>query len=38
MQIFPQKKKAVKEYLKSNKVDFKSGDDLLRLARFLGEL
>jgi hypothetical protein len=38
MQLFPQKKKAVKEYLKSNKVNFKSRDDLLRLARYLGEL
>lgn len=36
MQIFPQKKDAVEEYLKSNKIKFNSRDDLLKLAEFLG--
>jgi hypothetical protein len=38
MKLFPQKKKAIMEYLKSNKVNFRSQDDLLVLAKYLGEL
>jgi hypothetical protein len=38
MQLFPQKKDAVKAYLKSNKTDFNSREDILRLADFLGSL
>lgn len=37
-QLFPQKEAAIKSYLKSNKVDFDSRDDLLRLADFLCSL
>jgi hypothetical protein len=35
IRLFPQKEDAIKAYLKSNKVDFNSRDDLLRLADFL---
>ncbi len=35
---FPQKKDAIKEYLKTNKIDFSSRDDLLRCARYLSSL
>ena len=38
MQLFPQKKKTIDEYLKSNKVDFNSREDLIRFARYLSEL
>jgi hypothetical protein len=38
MQLYPQKKNAVKEYLKSNKTDFDFREDILRLADFLGRL
>jgi hypothetical protein len=33
--LFPQQKKAIDEYLKSNKVDFDSKKDLLRFAEYL---
>ncbi len=35
-EIFPLKKDSIKEYLKSNRVDFQSREDLLKLADFLG--
>jgi len=38
MQQFPQNKKAIDEYLKSNKVDFDSKEDLIRFAGYLSEL
>jgi len=38
MQLFPQKADTIKDYLKSNKVDFDSRDDLLRLADYLRSL
>jgi hypothetical protein len=38
IQLFPQKGDAIKAYLKSNKVDFDSRDDLIRLAYYLGSL
>lgn len=38
MQLFPQKTDTIKDYLKSNKVDFNSRDDLLRLAGYLRSL
>jgi len=38
MQLFPQNKKTIESYLKSNKVDFDSRDDLLRLAGYLQNL
>jgi hypothetical protein len=36
MEAFPQKEDAIKNYLKSNKIDFDSGKDLLKLADYLG--
>ena len=38
MQLFPEKKKTIEGYLKSNKVDFDSREDLLRFARYLNDL
>lgn len=38
MQLFPQKKKTIDAYLKSNKVDFNSRENLIRLAEYLGDL
>jgi hypothetical protein len=38
LQLFPQKTDEIKLYLKSNKVDFDSRDDLLRFADFLRSL
>ena len=38
MQLFPQQESVIKDYLKKNKVDFDSGDDLLRFAAFLQTL
>ena len=38
MQLFPQKKDAIQNYLKSNKVDFNSRNDLLRFADYLRTL
>jgi len=38
MQLFPQNKKTVDEYLKSNKVDFASREDLIRFAGYLSDL
>lgn len=38
LQLFPKKKNAIREYLKSNKVDFTSKDDLIRFAVFLQNL
>jgi hypothetical protein len=38
MQLFPQKTDVIKAYLKSNKVDFDSREDLLRLADYLNGL
>lgn len=38
LERYPQKKDAIKEYLKSNKIDFNSKDDLFRLAGFLSSL
>ena len=38
IQILPGKEDVIKNYLKSNKIDFESGDDLLRLAGFLSNL
>jgi len=38
LQEFPEKKKAIEAYLKSDRINFNSGEDLIRLARFLGEL
>lgn len=38
MQLFPKKKKAIDEYLKSNKVDFNSREDLIRFAGYLSDL
>jgi hypothetical protein len=35
IRMFPQKEDAIKAYLKSNKVDFDSGTDLLRFSDFL---
>lgn len=37
-EIFPLKKDSIKEYLKLNRVDFQSPEDLLKLADFLGTL
>lgn len=37
-QLFPQKKKAIEAYLKSNKVDFDSREDLIRFAEYLSDL
>lgn len=38
LQLFPQKKKDIEAYLKSNKVDFNSREDLIRFAEYLSEL
>lgn len=38
MQLVPQKKKTIDEYLKSNKVDFDSREDLIRFAGYLSDL
>ena len=38
MQLFPRQEAVIKDYLKKNKVDFDSGDDLLRFAAFLQTL
>lgn len=38
LQLFPQKTDVIKAYIKSNKVDFDSRDDLLRLAEYLQSL
>ncbi|MFN8135782.1 MAG: hypothetical protein U0Z17_11375 [Bacteroidales bacterium] len=38
MQLFPQQEAVIKDYLKKNKVDFDSGNDLLRFAGFLQTL
>jgi hypothetical protein len=38
LQLFPGKSDAIKGYLKSNRVDFDSREDLLRLADFLSKL
>jgi hypothetical protein len=38
LQLYPQKKDQIKAYLKTNKVDFDSRDDLIRLAGFLKDL
>jgi len=38
MQLFPGNKKAIEDYLKSDKVNFNSKQDLLRLAKFLNNL
>jgi hypothetical protein len=35
LQLFPQKEDAIKGYIKSNKIDFDSVDDLLKLAGYL---
>jgi len=37
-QLFPQKKEAIQEYLKTNKLDFNSKNDLMQLAGFLEKL
>lgn len=38
MQLFPRQEAVIKDYLKKNKADFDSGDDLLRFAAFLQTL
>ncbi|MEI6050171.1 MAG: hypothetical protein WCS03_14805 [Bacteroidota bacterium] len=38
LQLFPEKEAAIKDYLKSNKINFDSKDDLLKLAEFLQRL
>lgn len=38
LQLYPESEDKIKTYLKGNKVDFGSKDDLLRLARFLDSL
>jgi hypothetical protein len=38
LQEFPEKKKGIEAYLKSDRINFNSGEDLIRLAEFLGEL
>jgi hypothetical protein len=38
LELFPENKPVIKDYLKSNKVNFNSKVDLLRLADFLGTL
>lgn len=38
LQLFPQKAAEIQKYLKSNKVDFDSREDLLRLAEYLRNL
>jgi hypothetical protein len=37
-QLYPQQKKAIDDYLKSDKVDFESKKDLIRFAEYLGGL
>lgn len=37
-QLYPQKKKSIDVYLKSNKVNFNSGEDLIRFAGYLENL
>lgn len=37
MQLFPQEKDAIQDYLKSNKINFDSRDDLLRFAGYLSD-
>lgn len=36
LKIFPEKKKIIEDYLKSEKINFDSSDDILQLAAFLG--
>jgi len=38
MQLFPQNKKTIEDYLKYEKVDFNSKEDLLRFANYLNDL
>ena len=38
LQLFPQQNKVIKDYLKSNKVDFDSREDLIRFAGYLSDL
>jgi hypothetical protein len=38
MQLFPRKKDAIQDYLKSNKVDFDSKEELIRFAEYLVNL
>ncbi len=38
LNLFPEEKDAIKAYLKSNKIDFNSEDDLLNLADYLQSL
>jgi hypothetical protein len=38
MEAFPHKEDAIKDYLKSNKIDFDSGKDLIKLADYLGNI
>jgi hypothetical protein len=38
MQLFPQHKETIEQYLKSNKVDFDLRDDLIRFAGYLSDL
>lgn len=38
LKIFPEKKKTIEEYLKSEKINFDSRDDLIQLAGFLGRV
>ena len=37
-QLFPQNKKAIEAYLKSNRVDFDSREDLIRFSEYLSDL
>ncbi len=37
MQLFPQEKDTIQDYLKSSKINFESKDDLLRLAGYLSD-
>jgi hypothetical protein len=38
MQLFPKNRKAIDDYLKSNRVDFDSREDLIRFAKYLSGL
>lgn len=38
MQLFPQKKKTIEGYIKSNRVDFDSREDLIKFAGYLSDL
>jgi hypothetical protein len=38
MRMFPGKEKQIKTYLKSNKVNFSTREDILRFAGYLGTL